>query len=348
MVSRLAGVHGKAPMKVLIFLLMLGGAMAANAFAQENKTALEFGCKGDGKSDDRLCIQQAVDSLSRSGGGTLLLPSNHIFLIASASKPGYLISWPGNVSLGGSGTVRVAESIGEYRALLSVNDGRNVAFRDVTIDGNAMHNPVNSDPNNRNEHISIYLWKGERVAVRGIRFINGNDVQTVSLNGCDACDVTNNSWFNFGVGGNFDHDSSEVYLTGKAGTVEGNSFQASGIGVRTAIEVHHGDVRVVKNTIRGYRIGVILSPEQPIARDALIANNTIFDVYQGISIWATDGEWDGVSISKNEIRINRNSFWHVSNDESGIGLYPGNRHEIRNLTITNNEIAFGAGFPSLE
>jgi hypothetical protein len=327
-------------LSIIFAVVLLCSGLAARQFANGDKNVMEFGCKGDGKTDDRLCIEDAANSLSLSGGGVLVLPAKHTFLIASASKPGYLITWPANVGISGTGTIKVADNAGEYRALISVRSARNISFQNVTFDGNASHNEVNSDPINTNEHITLFLTNGENVTVKNIKFINGNDVQTLSLNGCDFCHVTGNSWSNFGIGGAVDHDSSEVYLVGNGGTVEGNTFQAAGIGVRTAIEVHHGNTRVSGNVITGYRTGILASPEQTTAGGAVIEGNEIGPVYYGISIWATDGDWEGITISKNKITIKRDSYWKVSNDESGIALYPLNSHAVRNLTIAANEIRF--------
>jgi hypothetical protein len=324
----------------ILALLLLCSGLGASELGNREKNILEFGCKGDGKTDDRLCIQNAANSLSSSGGGVLVLPSKHVFLIASASTSGYLINWPGNVGLDGLGAIKVGDDIGDYRALISVKSARNITFQKVTFDGNSSQNPVNSDPINKNEHITLFLWKGEGVTVRDVKFINGNDVQTLSLNGCDSCNVIGNSWSNFGIGGALDHDSSEVYLVGNASIVEKNTFKAAGVGVRTAIEVHKGNIRVAGNVIIGYRIGIIGSPEQTTATKLVIEDNDIRAAYHGISIWAMDGDWDGINISKNHISIKRDSYWKVSNDESGIGLYPANTHAVRNLTIAENQIRF--------
>ena len=40
----------------------------------------ETGAVGDGKTDDAAAIQKAIDQCSAAGGGTVLLPANHVFL----------------------------------------------------------------------------------------------------------------------------------------------------------------------------------------------------------------------------------------------------------------------------
>jgi hypothetical protein len=307
-----------------------------------------YGAKGDGVTDDRAAIQAAINAASAQGGGVLFFPVGYTFSICSATTPGYLLSWPDKVSIDGFGTIKICSGIGNYRALFNnTTQLTNVTVQNITIDGNATGNPVNSNPIGTNEHIAFEANAGggasSNVTIQNVKFINGNDVQSISLNSCNGCTITGNHWSNMGIGGTFDHDSSEIYLTGTGGTVTGNIFAAAGLGVRTAIEVHQDSKLVTGNVVNGYRNCIITSANQTVAHDFNISNNTCTNVYQGIQLWAVDGSWQGVTVAGNQISINRSAAtWSVLGYESGIDIYPASSYGFTDLSITGNNIRFAA------
>ena len=40
---------------------------------------MQYGAKGDGKTNDAFSIQHAVDDCAKSGGGRVVLPSGYVF-----------------------------------------------------------------------------------------------------------------------------------------------------------------------------------------------------------------------------------------------------------------------------
>lgn len=42
---------------------------------------MQYGAKGDGKTNDAFSIQHAVDDCAKSGGGRVVLPSGYVFTV---------------------------------------------------------------------------------------------------------------------------------------------------------------------------------------------------------------------------------------------------------------------------
>ena len=60
--------------------IALGMGLWALAVAAKDVNVLDFGAKGDGKIDDAVAIQKAIDACSSSGGGQVLFPAGHTYL----------------------------------------------------------------------------------------------------------------------------------------------------------------------------------------------------------------------------------------------------------------------------
>lgn len=64
--------------KTIILLMLLCCTVAASAQSVYDVTS--FGAKGDGRTDDAIAIQKAIDRCSAEGGGVVLFPRNHTFI----------------------------------------------------------------------------------------------------------------------------------------------------------------------------------------------------------------------------------------------------------------------------
>ena len=120
--------------------------VASVAMAQQVYNVCQYGAVGNGKADDAIAIQKAIDLCSVEGGGQVLLPANHTFLAGSIQlKSNVNLHIEANATL----LANPDESIyhlsafganeGEGMMWLYANDAENISITGVgTISGNGV------------------------------------------------------------------------------------------------------------------------------------------------------------------------------------------------------------------
>ena len=120
--------------------------VASVAMAQQVYNVCQYGAVGNGKADDAIAIQKAIDLCSAEGGGQVLLPANHTFLAGPIQlKSNVNLHIETNATL----LANPDESIyhlsafganeGEGMMWLYANDAENISITGVgTISGNGV------------------------------------------------------------------------------------------------------------------------------------------------------------------------------------------------------------------
>src|SRR3974390_2291429 len=76
-------------MRTILSALFLSTALLMCAApAPDQYSVLDFGAKGDGKTDDTAAFQKALDAASKAGGGVVYAPRGNYFFAGHLSVPG--------------------------------------------------------------------------------------------------------------------------------------------------------------------------------------------------------------------------------------------------------------------
>jgi len=72
---------------VLLGVLCLTLAGGTFAFGADPSSVINFGAKGDGKTDDTAAFQKALDAAGKSGGGVVSAPRGNYFFAGHLNVP---------------------------------------------------------------------------------------------------------------------------------------------------------------------------------------------------------------------------------------------------------------------
>lgn len=312
-----------------------------------------FGAKGDGENADMIPIQNAIDTASSMGGGTVFFPRGTYIVNPSGRT---FISLRDNVNLLGEGTssiIKIKDNAGDYGMLFSANSGqplKNVRISHLLIDQNPKGNQTCYIDRERTDshywQFVIGLYNYENIVVDNVTFDPTCGINTITLNKVTAKNATiTNCRFNFVMAkGNGVYDNSAIYINGRSHTVSNCIFYAApDQRARGAIETHTGTSVISNNVSDGYYTGINLQSSETSGdhSDMTVTNNTITNANQGIQFGPRfKVPIQNVVIANNTIHLinpihNRSLTTGISSAGSSedIGAYD-------NITITGNTIMF--------
>jgi hypothetical protein len=323
-----------------------------------------YGALGNGKVDDTVAIQQAINAVNAKGGGTVFFPAGTYRLAIQPQRSQALILY-GNIALVGeqyrNTILRLGDRQGNYNAILAGSSFAanlsNVTLRGLTIDSNGTHNPITSAQvlKQNQERYALRVYHGRHIRIEDCRFTDARNVNVITLNNDRLVSdiVIQNNLFDQIGGGSIDYDHSTIYIHGSRSLVAKNRFTsrngAGTKGARTAIETHGSNHQVLDNQISGFTYGMNITGVASRSVNQTIRNNTLRNVHSGIMIWSyldqgvtTKVGLDQVVIGNNTIEIDSRGWRKLWGDSpnQGIALEPNSDAEIDTLKIMNNTIRF--------
>jgi hypothetical protein len=176
------------PLSFVILLLLLFPCQAENTNG-DVRSVLDFGAKGDGKTDDTTAFQKAMDAVAAAGGGVVYAPHGNYFFAGHLSVPkavtlkGVWESVPSHVGIRNSGAPKPTDDGTTF--LVTENRGTEQGVPFITLNDNAtLKGVVIYYPDQKpDEEPQPYPWtiamRGKNPAVLAVELLN-------PYNGIDA------------------------------------------------------------------------------------------------------------------------------------------------------------------
>ncbi len=340
---------------------------AQGLHAQVVVNVVDFGATGDGATDDRAAIQNAIDYANNNGGGTVFFPAGtYIVSPVPNANPQQVICLKlyDNIALVGVSrdvsVIKLQDNAPNFDAIIGNNPSfhpiDNIQLRHLCFDANGANNPI-ADPNilNSGKRSIFRIFLGKNYLIEDCRFTHHKGVWCVVFNGITENIVIRNNEFTHIGDANVEWDHSSIYTNGDRFLVENNYFHSLlGPGTkaaRTAIEIHGSNQVVRNNTIVAYPYGINATGFSELypSFNQTYCHNTFLDVMNGIVLWsssssnplASNGLKD-IRIFENKIEINALGWKDYDFYDGGAGIvFERNRDlDIDSLYIFNNEIVF--------
>src|SRR5215204_164147 len=133
--------HTSAFYKVSVALLWASAGVVTAATNSDTISVSDFGAKGDGKTDDTVAFQTAMDTLAKAGGGVVYAPRGNYFFAGHLQVPngvtlkGVWESVPSHVGIRNPGSPRPTDDGTTF--LVTENRGAETGAPFITLNHNS-------------------------------------------------------------------------------------------------------------------------------------------------------------------------------------------------------------------
>ena len=218
-------------LKRSFFWLVLSLLTFGTVAAQSIYNVTSFGAKGDGKTDDAVAIQKAIDKCSKDGGGMVLFPRNHVFISGPVELKSNVeihlestATWKANPDESIYKLSAFGENRGEGMLWLYANDadnititgkgtihGNGIAFMGAELEDSYELKPLADQSFDPRPHV-LTLTDVRNLTIRDVTIREGA-YWTVHLIGCneaviDGINLLNNLKIRNGDGIDIDHSKN--------------------------------------------------------------------------------------------------------------------------------------------
>jgi len=191
--------------KNILFTLLL--ILSLNLFAEAQFNIINYGAKGDGKTNDAVAIQKAIDACNAAGGGKVLVPAGRTYLSGPFDLKSFVeLHIEGGAKIlaspdesiytksafrdnKGEGTIWIG---GEKLEQVSITgkgiiDGNGISFMGAELEDSYVLKPFNIvDPR---PHV-LTLIGCKKLNIDGVTFQN-SAYWTIHIIGCDDVSISN-------------------------------------------------------------------------------------------------------------------------------------------------------------
>lgn len=309
----------------------------------------QFGAKANEPNfDNRQAFVDAFAYLEALGGGVLYVTDLY-YTTANIYIPSNTIVDGLNV-----GEIKIKADTGDYWAVLWVKDVSNVTIRNLRVNQNVSENTsTNIDISElQNPLANIYVNGAENVRIDNCELnicgvwgvIADAHNENISVTNCNVHFIEGHS--NYELDEHMKFDNTAVFIDAKTSIVSGNVITTDNYRGESAIEIHRVDGIAEKNTIRGYRTGIILCPalyeyddNSQLTLQAI--NNKMYNVVKGVVIWAYGlVDTDNLIVSGNQIELSGVKHNYHRTQGIFVNHEVGSNHIVvfQNININNNII----------